>query len=99
MQQDGLLALGGLQSELVKSNDTTASLDDASTGRLGYLQSANVQLWDTQQANIISDSTDDDGNLVTTLVMGLDLSSEIGCINVSKVLVVSEWQGVWDVST
>ena len=77
MQQNGLLTLWGLQGKLVKSYDTSSRLDDASTSIFGHFERTNVKLGDTQQTDIVRDSADNDSNLVTALVVGLDLTKDI----------------------
>lgn len=43
LHENGALALGGLDSQLVKGEDLTTSLQDASTGPLSHPQGAHLQ--------------------------------------------------------
>jgi hypothetical protein len=42
LHKDGVLAGGGSQSQLVKGDDLSSSLDDASSSSLSHSQSANL---------------------------------------------------------
>lgn len=65
--QKSVLTLGGTASELIKSKDLTASLEDAGTGTLGDTESSDRDLGDLEQANIVGDgANNDDGLLVST---------------------------------
>lgn len=62
-EENGVGALRGSQSELVESDALTTSLDDASSGGLSELKSADGHLGDLEKASIIGNGGDDDGSL------------------------------------
>jgi len=75
LQQQGVLAGGRLESQLVEGQNLAASLQDALPGGLGDVQGAHRELGHDQQAGIIGDGADDhDGRL--RLVGGLEEASD-----------------------
>lgn len=53
---------GAALGELVESQALTASLDDAGTGSLGEAQGSDLHGGDLEEALVIGDGADDDGN-------------------------------------
>lgn len=51
------------ESELIKSDTFTTSLEDSSSGSLGELERAYAQLWNLEKSCIIGNCSDDDGGL------------------------------------
>lgn len=67
MEEDCVLSGGAAQSELIKSDDFTTSLENAGTGTFGETKGANLELGDGQHAGIVGDSSDNDSSLVTVV--------------------------------
>lgn len=61
-QEDGVASSGSTESKLIKSQNFTTSLQDASTSRLGKTKGGNGKLGDSQQTLIISNGSDDNGS-------------------------------------
>ncbi len=74
-EEDGVLSLGGAESELVECDALATSLGDAGSGRLGESHGGDGELGDLEQAGVVCDSSDDDGNLA---ILALHESSQSG---------------------
>lgn len=59
LQQNSLGASGALEGELVKSQDGTTSLLNTGTSGFSNVEGSNGDLWDGQDAVVISDGADD----------------------------------------
>jgi len=66
--EDGVGASGLADSELIKSDALTTSLQNASTGRVGEVKSTDGHLGNVEQTSIIADSGNNDGSLLGVLV-------------------------------
>jgi len=64
LQEDGVLSGWRQQSQLIESQDLAAVLDDPLASALSDTESTDAQLGDLQQAQIVGDGSDDDGNCV-----------------------------------
>lgn len=62
LHEHGALALGGLHGQLIKGEDFTASLQDASAGSLRYLEGAHAQLGHLVDAQVVGHGADNNGN-------------------------------------
>jgi hypothetical protein len=68
-QQQGVGTSGSLNSQLIESHNLTASLDDSAAGRFSESKSANVDLGNVQQANVVSDGADNNGDSLLVLAL------------------------------
>jgi hypothetical protein len=68
-QQQSVGTGGSLNSQLIQSHNLTTSLNDAGASRFGEAKSADADLGDVQQTNVVSDGTNNnsDGLLVLAL--------------------------------
>lgn len=64
LHQEGSLAGGRTDGQLVEGEDLSALGEDSATGSLGDAQGAHLQLGDLQHAGVISDGSDNDGDRV-----------------------------------
>lgn len=71
LQQNSLAASGALEGELIEGHDLTASLLDAGASRLSHVEGSDGNLRDGQNTLIISDSSNDDENGVSSLTFGV----------------------------
>ncbi|DBA01207.1 TPA: LOW QUALITY PROTEIN: hypothetical protein N0F65_002342 [Lagenidium giganteum] len=62
-EEDRVGATWGTQSELIEGQAFTASVGDASTGSLGEAESGDRELWHIDEAEIIGDWANDNGDL------------------------------------
>ena len=60
--QEGILALGGTQSQLIESEHLTTSLHDASTSSLGDLEGGQGHLGNNLETLIVSDGSNNNHN-------------------------------------
>ena len=63
-EEDGVGTGGVLENELVEGHDSTSSGDDSSSGSLGNLEGADSHLGDSQESDIVSDSSNENGGSV-----------------------------------
>lgn len=62
-EQKGVLAGGGAAGELVKSEDLTASLEDAGTGTLGEAEGSDGDLGGLEETVVVGDGANNDNGL------------------------------------
>jgi len=75
-EENGVGTSGGAESKLVKGDDLTTSLHNASAGTIGDAKSAHGELRKvSSQARIISDGSNEHGNLV---LLALNVTSKTG---------------------
>ena len=74
-EEDGSLAGGALESQLIEGDAFTAGLEDAGTGGRSETESADLELGGGEHAAIVSDGTDQDNGLV---FLALDVSGNAG---------------------
>lgn len=65
----GVLTLGGSQSQLVQGDSLTTSLENGSLGTSSESQSGNSALGELQDSVVISDGTDDDNSLLGSTLL------------------------------
>lgn len=70
-EQDSVGASGGTLSQLIQGQSLTSSLDDAGTGSGSKLHGSHGHLGDDQEALVVSDSTDQNGNSTLRLALHL----------------------------
>ena len=75
LEQDGVGTGGGSESQLIKSHALTSGLDDASASSLSEAESAHLHSGDLDQTDIVSDGTDDHGDLS---LLALHVSGQSG---------------------
>lgn len=77
-EENSVSTLGGDESELIESQAFTTSLNDAGAGRFSEAEGSNTKLREvvTSQADVISDGTDNDGNLALLVLHVADKTSE-----------------------
>jgi len=63
LHQDGVLSLGRLESQLIESHDFTTRFQNTFAGASGDMHSAQGQLRDLVQTEVIRNSADDNGSL------------------------------------
>jgi hypothetical protein len=68
--KDGVGTSGGTESQLIEGDDFTTSLQDASLGSLGHMESGQRQLGQVQKTGVIGDGTDHDEGLVGNILLG-----------------------------
>lgn len=68
-QQQSVGTSGSLNSQLVQSQNLTSSLDDASTCGFSEAKSANADLGNVQQTNVVSDGTNNNGDGLLVLAL------------------------------
>jgi len=64
LEQDGVLALGCLQRQLVKGHQFSPGLQDATPRTVGHLQRTYPQFGDLKDALVVSNGSHDDSDLV-----------------------------------
>lgn len=74
-EEDSITASRSDESELIKGNDLTASLEDASASSLSNAQGADPELGEIKETDIVSDSSHKDSNLV---LLALHELSQLG---------------------
>lgn len=62
-EKDGVGSSGGGEGKLIKGDDFTTGFQDASTGGFCDAQSANAELGDIVETDIVGDGAHDDGGL------------------------------------
>ncbi len=67
-EEEGVGSGWRTESELIQREDLTAGSDDASAGSGGEAERSDGELWDGQEAVVISDGTDNDNGLVVGLL-------------------------------
>ena len=76
-KKDAVLTLWRLQSELIEGHDLATSLEDSGASLLSDVQSADSDLWDLEETNVIGDGAADDSGLVLTALI-LHLAGKAG---------------------
>ena len=74
-QKHRVRALGGAGGQLIEGDGLTASLDDASTGRLGESQSSDRHLGHLEQAHVVRNRADKDSSLA---LLALQVLGDVG---------------------
>lgn len=77
LDKGGVLASGGAASKLVKSENLTTSLQNASTGSASDTEGGNSQLGEFQKTSIVSNGADNNKNVLARDFAILDCSSKI----------------------
>lgn len=68
-QDQGVLTLWSLDSQLIQSDGFTTSLDDLSSGTGSESQSGDSGLWEVEDSGVISDGTNNDNSLVSSTLL------------------------------
>jgi len=63
-QKDGVLTSGGLKSELIESQSLTTSSDNSFSGLFGESQSADGELGEFEESNVVGDGGNADGDFI-----------------------------------
>jgi hypothetical protein len=74
-EKDGVGSSGSTKSKLIKGEDFTAGLKDASLGSLGETKGSDGELGNLQHARIVSDGTNNDNSLT---LLGLGVANNAG---------------------
>lgn len=77
LKKNSVSAGGRTESKLVEGENLAAGLHNAGTGTLSHTKSANGKLGNLQKTDIVSDGANDNGHLLTALVVGLHLAAFI----------------------
>jgi hypothetical protein len=75
LKEDGVLSLGVLESELIESDDFTTSGSNSLSSGLGDSESANSELGDLKESDVVGDGTNNNSSLVLSAI-SLHLSDE-----------------------
>jgi len=63
LHQDGVLSFGGLEGQLIEGHDLAAGLKNAFAGAGGHVHSAQRQLGDLVQTEVVGDGANDNRGL------------------------------------
>ena len=66
LHKNGVLSLGGFESQLIEGHDLSSGLEDALAGVRGDVHGAERQLGKLVDAQVVGDGADNHGGLVVT---------------------------------
>lgn len=75
LEEDGVLSLGVLEGELIEGDDFTSSGSNSLSSGLSDSESADSELWDFEESDVVGNGTNNNSGLVLS-ALGLHLSDE-----------------------